>query len=97
MRTDDAVDRPYARLDLLDQLQCPFDLRELVAEQPAVQLNRAERIAEMIDAETAVSSADIARMQQDVVSLQPRALAGSGRAAAERSAGKRKVANPAAA
>jgi penicillin amidase len=36
---------------------------------------RAARIAEMLDAETAVSIEDVARMQQDVVSLQPRALA----------------------
>jgi len=36
---------------------------------------RAERIGDMVDAEGAVSAADMARMQQDVVSLQPRALA----------------------
>ncbi|HEX6324508.1 MAG TPA: penicillin acylase family protein [Vicinamibacterales bacterium] len=36
---------------------------------------RAARIAEMIDAEAAVSVDDVLRMQQDVVSLQPRALA----------------------
>ncbi|MDQ3068621.1 MAG: penicillin acylase family protein [Acidobacteriota bacterium] len=35
---------------------------------------RAERITEMIEREPALALADVARMQQDVVSLQPRAL-----------------------
>lgn len=36
---------------------------------------RADRITQMLDAEPAVSVDDVARMQQDVRSLQPRALA----------------------
>ena len=36
---------------------------------------RADRITEMIDAESAVSLDDVARMQQDTMSVQPRVLA----------------------